>query len=265
MTGFFHKQERERREKPAENELHYQVNALISLLGNLYGSEQMALQAKKLEVLDLLRSHEPEKRLMALQKMVFGDPPMEGDDPNQTQKLIKQLESGIIDLLARKKVEGEIEKKITQRMQERYDEYVKENYPKFAGSYDLVRWALVGVLAVLYLVTLLAALGYPVNVGAIVQITIALLFILMGNIMGKFRFNYFVGIRTPWTLASEEVWRKTHRLGGRLWVLAGLIGLFSVLLPPPGNFIGLVGSIFLATIGTTLYSFFLYRRSQREK
>jgi uncharacterized membrane protein len=69
------------------------------------------------------------------------------------------------------------------------------------------------------------ALGYNLNVGFLVKGGVALLFTLLGNIMGQLKHNYFVGIKTPWTLASEEVWRRTHRMAGKLWVLGGLICL----------------------------------------
>ncbi|WP_143156899.1 SdpI family protein [Thermosyntropha lipolytica] len=49
------------------------------------------------------------------------------------------------------------------------------------------------------------------------------MFILIGNFMGQFRHNYFVGIKTPWTLADEDVWQKTHRLGARVWVIGGIV------------------------------------------
>jgi uncharacterized membrane protein len=48
-------------------------------------------------------------------------------------------------------------------------------------------------------------------------------FVIFGNYMQSFKPNYFIGIRTPWTLENEETWRKTHRLGGKLWLVGGLI------------------------------------------
>ncbi|MGI6036603.1 MAG: SdpI family protein [Limnochordia bacterium] len=136
----------------------------------------------------------------------------------------------------------------------------RENYRRFAASYNLFRRGMVLFFSVMYGVTLLAAFDYDVNVSLIIQISVALLFIFIGNMMGRFKFNYFVGIRTPWTLADEEVWRRTHRVGGRLWVIAGFIGLIAALLPPPANFILLMGSIGLASIGTIIYSYYVFRK-----
>jgi uncharacterized membrane protein len=54
------------------------------------------------------------------------------------------------------------------------------------------------------------------------ELSMAGLFLILGNSFGKIRPNYFVGLRTPWTLNNEEVWMRSHRFTGRLWVIAGL-------------------------------------------
>jgi len=101
----------------------------------------------------------------------------------------------------------------------------RENYARFGGAYRLIRIFLIIFLSGLYLATLLAGLGYAVKVSLLVKVAVSLLFIVMGNVMGKFRHNYFVGIKTPWTLANEEVWYKTHRFAGKIWVASGLVCL----------------------------------------
>lgn len=134
-----------------------------------------------------------------------------------------------------------------------------ENYTRMPGTYNLVRRALVGFLAVLQIVVLSSALGYPVAVGVITQVSVSILFILIGNSMGRIKHNYTFGIRTPWTLADEGVWRKTHRLGGRTFVMAGFIGLAGAWLPAPFNawvfFVSIFGAVFIPSI----YSYLLYR------
>ena len=84
------------------------------------------------------------------------------------------------------------------------------------------------------------------------------LFGVMGNLLGKVTRNFFVGIRTPWTLASEEVWNRTHRLGGKLFVVAGLVvvaaAFTGVPIWPIFVAIGLAGLI------PIVYSYVLYRR-----
>jgi uncharacterized membrane protein len=139
-----------------------------------------------------------------------------------------------------------------------------QNYEKFGSSYRVLRLAIPGVLIIIYLLTLAAAIGYQVKVGMLVQAFVSILFIMIGNVMGLIRPTFFVGIRTPWTLADDEVWRKTHRLAGPLWVLAGFIGLVTALLPPPWNAIGLLAPLFLAAILPAVYSYLLFRRKQRQ-
>lgn len=85
-----------------------------------------------------------------------------------------------------------------------------------------------------------------------------ILFVVMGNLLGKVTRNFFVGIRTPWTLASEEVWLRTHRLAGKLFVAAGLVVVAT-------SFLGmriwpLVVSLGLAGLVPVVYSYVIYRR-----
>ena len=67
------------------------------------------------------------------------------------------------------------------------------------------------------------ALGMDVNMKVIVSILMGGIFILLGNYMSKNHQNYTVGIKLPWTLNSEENWNRTHRMAGKLWILAGLV------------------------------------------
>lgn len=83
--------------------------------------------------------------------------------------------------------------------------------------------ALAAFFDVIFCAQLFAALGENVPVGRIVVSACLLLFAILGNYMGSLRPNYFVGIRTPWTLESADTWRATHRLGGRLMFFGSLL------------------------------------------
>ncbi len=72
-----------------------------------------------------------------------------------------------------------------------------------------------------------SALGYDVNVGKIVSIVLGCMFTIIGNYLPKQTQNYFVGIRLPWTLKSEENWRKTHHLSGWIWMISGVLIILS--------------------------------------
>jgi uncharacterized membrane protein len=84
------------------------------------------------------------------------------------------------------------------------------------------------------------------------------MFMVIGNYFGKTRKNFFLGIRTPWTLASDEVWGRTHRLAGRLFILQGLIMFAGVLFEiPVAVLLGMVGVIVVVPV---VYSYVVYRR-----
>ncbi|CCO07445.1 SdpI family protein [Desulforamulus hydrothermalis] len=136
----------------------------------------------------------------------------------------------------------------------------RKNYQKFAPTYNKIRAAIVLVMMLITLLPLLSALGYNLDISLSVRLIICLLFIFIGNYMGKIRHNYFTGIRVPWTLASEEVWHKTHRLGGKLMVAGGLIALLSLLAPPTSGFIITMAGLLLPLVLTIIYSYFLYKK-----
>lgn len=89
---------------------------------------------------------------------------------------------------------------------------------------------------------------------------VAALFLLMGNVLGKARPNWFVGVRTPWTLSSDLAWDKTHRLAGRLFVLVGLAGIAAALFAPLGAaFAVVVGGAVVTAVVAVVYSWVVWR------
>ena len=136
----------------------------------------------------------------------------------------------------------------------------KTSYERFARAYDVIRWSIIGVMALLHVVVLMAGLGYEVDAGRVVQPAVALMVILMGNQMGRVRHNYFVGIRTPWTLANEEVWRRTHRMSGPLWVAGGLVALGATWLPTPYSFGEFMAAIIGVSLVSLVYSYVVFKQ-----
>ncbi len=103
-----------------------------------------------------------------------------------------------------------------------------------------------------------AGLGSDFEMSTFVMVAVGLLLMIIGNFLGKVRKNFFIGIRTPWTLASDEVWAKTHRLGGWCFVIAGaFMAIASVAAPDIRWTIYIV--IFMALI-PVVYSSVAYRR-----
>lgn len=103
----------------------------------------------------------------------------------------------------------------------------KESYGRFQKSYRIVNAALAFFFLLLHIATLAYNLGVPVDVGRLVLIGVGVLFIVLGNYMPKIKPNYFIGIRTPWTLESEAVWNKTHRLGGKVFIVMGILSMLT--------------------------------------
>ncbi len=142
----------------------------------------------------------------------------------------------------------------------RYMDPKRTNYDKFELTYDRFRLIFTAFLSVMMGVTILYNLGFAVNIQMIVLIGMGILFIFLGNYMSRIRLNYTMGIRTPWTLASEEVWRRTHRLAGPLWFIAGIIVIILAFLPGNLAFILLMIIIAIVVLIPILYSYLLYKK-----
>lgn len=111
----------------------------------------------------------------------------------------------------------------------------RANYENFSTAYETIRVCIIAAMAAGYALILLAISGSSINFAMVVPFICGVLLIVIGNVLGKVRPNWFVGIRTPWTLSSKTAWTRTHRLGGWLFVAAGLLVMLGVLLPPPWN------------------------------
>ena len=112
--------------------------------------------------------------------------------------------------------------------------------------------------SIIGIVSIQAALGANFNISTMVLVAVGLLLMVLGNFMGKVRKNFFIGIRTPWTLASDEVWAKTHRLGGWCFVLAGAAMVLMALLAP--NVKWIVYIVVVLALVPVAYSYIAYRR-----
>ncbi len=129
---------------------------------------------------------------------------------------------------------------------------------EFSDVLQIIQVALVAFMAGIGAMILMAGLGHQPSVEHIVPIAVGALLVLLGNYMGKVRKNFFVGIRTPWTLASDEVWSRTHRLAGYLFVAAGLGMIVSGLFE--AKVILMAGLPLVAALVPVAYSYFAYRK-----
>lgn len=140
------------------------------------------------------------------------------------------------------------------------------NFALSQKPYHVIWGGLLLFFLALHLMMIWATLGNAVNIALFMSLMIGALFIVMGNYMGKIRQNYFMGIRTPWTLASELSWNKTHRLGGKLFVAIGLAQIVSAFFSNPFITFGtLMGGIVILLVATTVYSYQVWKSDPKLK
>jgi uncharacterized membrane protein len=139
-----------------------------------------------------------------------------------------------------------------------------ERYQDFAKAYNFFRFAILAVLAAVFTGSGLYNLGYAVNIGFFVPLVIGLMMIVMGNYMGKIKKNWFVGIRTPWTLSSENVWNKTHRFGGWMFMIFGLLLILTPFLPASFGLAAILIGVFLTAVVTMVYSYLEYQKEKKQ-
>jgi uncharacterized membrane protein len=137
-----------------------------------------------------------------------------------------------------------------------------ENYAKFLNTYWLIANAALVFAGVAHALIVTNALGYTVQVDRLLPVGVGLLFAFLGNYLTRVEPNWFIGVRTPWTLSSDAVWRKVHRTAGWLFVLAGLViaaGAFA----PRRAFVPLfVTAIVVAAGIPVVQSYVLWKREQ---
>jgi uncharacterized membrane protein len=138
----------------------------------------------------------------------------------------------------------------------------KEGLARSQGLYFAAWIGLLLVGATVELAVVSVALGWDVPTNRLICIAVGTMLVLIGNQLGKSRSMYMIGVRTPWTLASEEVWIRTHRLAGKLMVAAGLVAILLAVLPVPTALMMqvMIVAVLAAGIIPVAYSWLLWRR-----
>jgi uncharacterized membrane protein len=129
-------------------------------------------------------------------------------------------------------------------------------------SYDYLIIAFLIFMLYVHLLVLLANLGITFNMGQLLAPGLGVLFILIGLLLPKQKQNYTFGIRTPWALANEKVWARTHEYGGKLFVIAGIIACFGVVFPSLA-FLLVIVPVLLAALGSVVYSYLVFRKLKK--
>lgn len=138
----------------------------------------------------------------------------------------------------------------------------RENYVKFLSTYWLFANAVIVFMLIMHGVVIATGLGYSVRIDRLMPLFIGLLFVIIGNYLTRVEPNWFVGIRTPWTLSSDTVWRKTHRTGGGLMVLGGLALASGAFLPAPVLLPLLIVTIVVVAVIPIVHSYVLWKKEQ---
>lgn len=136
----------------------------------------------------------------------------------------------------------------------------RANYASFAGSYSVIRLVTLVTMAAIQAALIAAAFGYADAPGWLIPAGIGVMFIVLGNVMGKIRPNYFAGIRTPWTLASVRSWDATHRLGGRVFAGAGVLLIAMAVVRQEWFVIAGIVAMFAGLGWTVVYSYLVWKR-----
>lgn len=136
----------------------------------------------------------------------------------------------------------------------------KQNYDIFSSSYYRIRIGIITFLSLIFGISIAISTGIDFPMNRVIVIAVLALISFMGNYLGTIRPNWFIGVRTPWTLENEEVWRKTHLLAGRFWFWGGLLGILLMFLLPATLFFALLISIVvIISLTPILYSYFLHK------
>lgn len=135
----------------------------------------------------------------------------------------------------------------------------------FRATYLYLMIVVVALLAYCQMLIVAAAmgsiLGVTIDISRAILGGVGLLIALMGNVLGKVRRNFFIGVRTPWTIANEQVWNATHRLAAKTFFAGGLVALGIAVLGEP--FWLALAAILLAALTPAMYSLIFYKRLER--
>lgn len=136
----------------------------------------------------------------------------------------------------------------------------RQNYALHEKAYKIFQIGITFFMVAVTWVSVAINLGINIPISFIIPFGLGILFILMGNYMPQIRHNYFFGIKTPWTLADETVWKKTHRLGGYLFMISGVVTLLSAFFQSALFIIAMTVTLLLTVAVTFVYSYLEYKK-----
>ena len=136
----------------------------------------------------------------------------------------------------------------------------KNKIRKMGNKYQHIKILLTTFMSILALFIIYTAKNQSFANPNYIVLLIGILYIILGNYFKTIKANYFIGIRTPWTLENETVWKETHKLGGKMWFVAGIIVLISsLILEKQLNFTLFIIITGIITIIPIAYSYFKFK------
>lgn len=136
---------------------------------------------------------------------------------------------------------------------------LKENIEKFREYFDWFVVLIIAFLFYIYVLSILWSFGHRFDMGQVLAPALAILFYYAGILISNAKKNWFIGIRTPWTMSYESVWNKTNKLGGKMFKISGVICLFGIILPAYA-FLFVIVPVLITAFYTIIYSYFEYRK-----
>jgi uncharacterized membrane protein len=127
----------------------------------------------------------------------------------------------------------------------------------FRSTYNFIMLAVFLMMAYCYAIILWAGVGLHIDIMRFVLGGVCLFIAAIGNVLSKVRRNFYIGVRTPWTLANERVWHATHRFAAKCFVISGLVGLVLALAGVP--FVP-IAAILAGALAPVIYSLAFYKQ-----
>lgn len=140
---------------------------------------------------------------------------------------------------------------------------LKKNIKKFKKHYDTFKLVLIGFMFYIYLASIAANLGYVFDMSFVMIPGLSILFFYCGVLMQHSKRNWFIGIKTPWTLSSDKVWKKTHEMGGKMFKAYALLILLGLFFGSYGIYF-IVLPIIVIVIWSLVYSYLEYQKRGRK-
>ena len=138
----------------------------------------------------------------------------------------------------------------------------KNKYKLFKKEWEIIQTTLISFFTYIHFAIFLVSIRPEISFAPLIFFGLGILFFIIGKYLSKVKQNYFVGIKIPWTLSSSENWEKTHRFGGKCFMVLGIIIFLEAFLSWNASLI-IFGSIFISTVLPIIYSYILFSSSHR--